>query len=163
MSKWGNKMNNRFEQFFTVISAIYRYIQKLQRSEMVKRGYKGAFAQYLMALNKTEEGLTSKELCEVCDKDKAAVSRIIAEMEEKGLIQREKSNTRAYRSKITLTEKGKSTAEYINERSRQAVKAVSIGAIDEEQREIVYSVLDTISKNLQKVIEEGIPQEEEEE
>lgn len=40
-------MINRFEQFSQVISGIHRYIQKLQRNEMVKRGYKGAFAQYL--------------------------------------------------------------------------------------------------------------------
>ena len=152
-------MINRFEQFSQVISGIHRYIQKLQRNEMVKRGYKGAFALYLVTLNRVSEGLTSKELCEVCDKDKAAVSRIIAEMEEKGLVQRDRTGVRAYRSKITLTEKGKETAEYINERSRLAVKAVSLGAMNEEQREVVYSALDVISKNLQKAVEEGIPQE----
>lgn len=154
---------NRFEQFSVVISGIHRYVQKLHRNEMVKRGYKGAFVQYLVTLNRTEGGLTSKELCEICDKDKAAVSRIIAEMEEKGLVQRDRTAVRAYRSKITLTEKGKETADYITERSRLAVKAVSFGAINEEQREVVYSVLDVISKNLQKVVEEGIPSEEDEE
>ena len=80
-------------------------------------------------------------------------------MEEKGLVQRDRTGVRAYRSKITLTEKGKETAEYINERSRLAVKAVSLGAMNEEQREVVYSALDVISKNLQKAVEEGLPQE----
>ena len=53
-------MINRFEQFSQVISGIHRYIQKLQRNEMVKRGYKGAFALYLVTLNRVSEGLTSK-------------------------------------------------------------------------------------------------------
>ena len=94
-------MTDRFEQFSFIISGIYRKLQKIKRDEMVKRGYKGAFAQYLATLSRYEEGLTSTELCEICDKDKAAVSRIIAEMEEKGLVQREKKAVRSYRSKIT--------------------------------------------------------------
>jgi hypothetical protein len=31
--------------------------------------------------------------------------------------------------------------------------------MNEEQREVVYSALDVISKNLQKAVEEGLPQE----
>ena len=83
-------MISRFEQFLYIISKIHRQIQKIERAEMVKQGYKGAFAQYLATLRRYEEGLTSSELCEICDKDKAAVSRIIAEMEEKGLIERKR-------------------------------------------------------------------------
>ena len=79
-------MTDRFEQFSFIISGIYRKLQKIKRDEMIKRGYKGAFAQYLATLSRYEEGLTSTELCEICDKDKAAVSRIIAEMEEKGIV-----------------------------------------------------------------------------
>ena len=105
-------MTDRFEQFSFIISGIYRKLQKIKRDEMVKRGYKGAFAQYLATQSRYEEGLTSTELCEICDKDKAAVSRIIAEMEEKGLVQREKKAVRSYRSKITLTEKGKDVADF---------------------------------------------------
>ena len=60
-------MTSRFEQFTIVISGINRYIQKLERNEMIKRGYKGVFAQYLAVLKRFEDGLTSTELCEVCD------------------------------------------------------------------------------------------------
>ena len=154
-------MINRFEQFSQVISGIHRYIQKLQRNEMVKRGYKGAFAQYLVTLNRIEEGLTSKELCEVCDKDKAAVSRIIAEMEEKGLVQRPKKAVRGYRSKITLTEEGKKTADYFYERSRLAVQSLSDSSITDEQKENFYLTLNMIYEQLRKVREEGIPVMEE--
>ena len=148
-----------FEQFLYIISKIHRQIQKIERTEMVKHGYKGAFAQYLATLRRYEEGLTSSELCEICDKDKAAVSRIIAEMEEKGLVEREKKIVRTYRSKITLTEKGKELAEYVSETSRAAVAAVSGGIFDEVDREMVYDTLDNLYLRLQKVADEGIPQE----
>lgn len=153
-------MTSRFEQFTIVISGINRYIQKLERNEMIKRGYKGAFAQYLAVLKRFEDGLTSTELCEVCDKDKAAVSRIIAEMEEKGLVSREHKNIRTYRSKIVLTEKGRNTADYVAERAKAAISAVSDGVMDENQREVFYSTLDVLYKNLQKVSREGIPRED---
>lgn len=154
----GIKMISRFEQFAYVISGMHRLIQKIERAEMIKRGYKGAFAQYLATLRRYEEGLTATELCEICDKDKAAVSRILAEMEEKGLVERQKKIVRTYRSKITLTEKGKETAEFVAERARKAVSAVS--EMDPEQREVLYSTLDTLYKNLLKVSEDGIPNEE---
>lgn len=145
---------DRYEKFAVIISDIYRYVQRIERTEMVKRGYKGSYAQFLATLNRCPEGLTSIRLCEVCGKDKAAVSRSIAEMEEKGLVKREKTNG-GYRSKITLTEKGKETAEFVSERSRVIVKAVSDGVMSEEERETFYRVLGEIGNNLQTVIKNG--------
>ena len=152
-------MISRFEQFSYVISGIHRQIQKIERAEMIKRGYKGAFAQYLATLHRYEAGLTATELCEICDKDKAAVSRILAEMEEKGLVEREKKVVRTYRSKITLTEKGRETAEFVAARAKLAISAVSDEVMDEQQREVLYSTLDALYKNLRKVVEEGISKE----
>ena len=153
-------MTDRFEQFTFIISGIYRKLQKIKREEMVKRGYKGAFAQYLATLSRYEEGLTSTELCEICDKDKAAVSRIIAEMEEKELVQREKKSVRSYRSKITLTEKGQEVADFVAKRAAIAVSAVSGEIMTDEERKFFYSILDTIHQNVLKIGNEGIPTEE---
>ena len=149
---------SRFEQFSFVISGIYREIQKIERDEMIKHGYRGAFAVYFATLKRYEEGLTSAEICELCDKDKAAVSRIIAEMEEKGLAERAKSSPRGYRAKIVLTEKGKEIADFVEKRAMSAVGAVSGEMMTETQREFLYATLDTIYKNLRKVSREGLPQ-----
>ena len=70
-------MINRFEQFVSYISAIHRDIQRIERDEMEKLGLKGAYAQYLVAMHRHPEGITAVDLCEVCDKDKAAVSRAV--------------------------------------------------------------------------------------
>ena len=73
-------MVDRFEQFAGYISGIFRQIQKIERDELEKQGLKGAFAQYLVVMSHYPEGITATQLCEVCDKDKAAVSRVIAEL-----------------------------------------------------------------------------------
>lgn len=148
-------MLTRYEQFAFMISDIYRYIQKIERDEMVRHGYKGAYAQYLAAISRHPEGLTSAQLCEVCDKNKAAVSRIIAEMEEKDLVIREGAS---YRACIKLTSKGEEVAQFVFDRALVAVDAVGKDLTD-ETREILYASLRTISANLQAVSKEGIPRE----
>ena len=75
-------MIDRFELFVAAISGIYRDIQKIERDEMVKYGLKGPYAQYLVAMKRCPQGITASALCEVCDKDKAAVSRMLGEMED---------------------------------------------------------------------------------
>ncbi len=150
-------MISRFEQFSFVISGIYRYIQKLERDEMIKYGYKGAYAQYLAALARFPEGLTCAKLCTICDKDKAAVSRIIAEMEQKGLVVRRGDNERLYKAPVFLTEEGRRTAAYVQERARVAVDAANPD-MTEEERQAFYHALDRIAARLHALTREGIPE-----
>lgn len=150
-------MLDRFEQFSGYISSIYRSIQKLQREEMVKYGCKGAYAQYLMIMHRHENGITASELSEICDRDKAAVSRIIADMEQKGLVERKAHNNNLYRAALTLTEEGKKAASFVAERATIAVEQAGRG-MDETQRAVFYAALNLISSNLQTICKKGIPQ-----
>ena len=151
-------MASRFEQFSASISCIYRCIQKIERVEMAKYGLKGPHAQCLLAMKKHPEGITAARLCEVCEKDKAAVSRIVSEMQEKGLVTRDIENARAYNALIRLTDEGRKAAEHVCLKARAAVKAVGSVMSDEERR-VLYSLLDTIAGELQKLSDEGIPEE----
>lgn len=151
-------MLSRFQQFSYVISEINRHIQKIERDEMIKYGCKGAFAQYLVALLSHPEGLTAARLCELCDKDKAAVSRIVTEMQEKGLVTRDIENARAYNALIRLTDEGRKAAEHVCLKARAAVKAVG-SVMNDEERRVLYSLLDVIAAELQKLSTEGIPEE----
>ena len=146
-------MITRYEQFSFIISDIHRYIQKIERDEMVELGYKGAFAQYLVAMSRHPEGITSAQLCEICDINKAAISRNIAEMEEKGLIVREGAS---YRASIKLTEEGKKAAAFVFDRAHAAVNVVGKD-LSEEDRAVLYRILGSISANLQAVSRDGIP------
>lgn len=149
-------MKSRYEEFAGIISSINRSIQKIERDEMVKYGYKGAYAQYLAVMNRNPEGITSAQLCEMSDRDKAAVSRIVAEMEEKGLVVRESDNDHLYRAKLLLTDEGRRAAEYVCARAAAAVEAGGHGLSDGNRR-IFYETLALISDNLRHVQKDGIP------
>ena len=147
-------MLDRFEQFSASISAIYRDIQKIEKAEMDRLGYKGAFAQYLVFLRRHPDGMTAAEICELCDRDKAAVSRVITEMEEKGLVTRV---GHAYRAKVMLTEVGMDAADFVACRAELAVLKAGNG-ISDQKREIFYEALTAIASNLQALSEEGLPE-----
>ena len=148
-------MLKRFEQFSTVVSGINRYIQKIERDEMVKYGYKGAFAQYLVVLNKYPQGLTLTNLCEMCDKDKAAVSRALTELVEKELVFKDIKENKSYKGKYCLTYKGKECAEYVVTKAKMAVSKVG-SELSEEQRTVLYSSLEIIAENLKKISKDGL-------
>ena len=79
-------MFSRFEQFCTAVSMIHHSIQKIQRVEMARYGLKGPHAQCLLIINQYPEGITAARLCELCEKDKAAISRTVAELEEADML-----------------------------------------------------------------------------
>lgn len=150
-------MLSRFEHFSSLVSGAYRSIQKLERDEMIKYGYKGAFAQYLITMLHYPDGLTAARLCEVCDRDKAAVSRVVTEMEGKGLVRREGTGDRAYRAALYLTEEGERAAHFVCERAKVAVLKAGEGLSDED-RQMFYAALTLIATNLQAICKEGIPE-----
>lgn len=149
-------MLNRFEQFTAAISSIHRFVQKIERDEMEKYGLKGASAQYLLAMERYPEGVTAAALCEVCDRDKAAVSRILAEMESKGLVYRVNASESQYRALLALTPAGKQAADYVNKKATIAVELVGKGLTD-ENRKILYASLEQIAANIKVVSHRGIP------
>lgn len=151
-------MLNRFEQFTAAISSIHRFVQKIERDEMEKYGLKGASAQYLLAMARYPEGVTAATLCEVCDRDKAAVSRILAEMEAKGLVARVHSCENQYRALLALTPSGKQAAEFVNRKATVAVELVGKGLTDED-RKVLYASLERIASNIRTLSREGIPEQ----
>ena len=150
----------RFQQFSAAMSAINQSVLKLQREEMEKYGLKGVYAQYLSILQHYPEGLTSAQLCEVWDKDKAAISRTVTELERRGLVDRVGATGSVYRAPVKLTEKGRKAAEFVQRRAAVAVKAADQG-LSEENRAIMYQSLEIIAGNLRRLCENGMPEEDE--
>lgn len=145
-------MTNRFEKFSSAISEISRYWHQISTEEMSRYGLKGACTVYLTTLLKNPDGLTAAQLCEMCSKDKADVSRAICTMKDKGII----VNNNGYRALITLTEKGKKVAEQINTRAMLAVELAGCD-ISDNDRSVFYSSLEQITKNLQRISKQGLP------
>ena len=152
-------MVGRFEQFCTSISSIYRSIQKIERVEMAKYGLKGPHAQCLLAMGRYPDGITAARLCEVCEKDKAAISRTVAELEEAGMVIRADQGGKRYRADLLLTDKGRDVAKNVNDLVYLAVSRASVG-YDAEKRETFIRVLNLIAGNLQDICRDGLKQNE---
>lgn len=148
-------MIQRFEQFSYDISSIYRHILKLEKEEMEKHGYRGSYALYLSVMSRYPGGITAARLGELCDRDKAGISRTINEMEANGLVRRECYKDNFYRAKLILTPKGKEAASFVRQRAERAVSAAGNG-ISEEDRRTMYACLEIIEANLRKICDEGM-------
>lgn len=86
----------------------------------IKQGTEILPSQYYMLLFLYYEmGTTQSDIAKACLMDRSGVSRAFKDFEEKGLITREinESNKRAY--KITMTKKGKQTAEFIIQKEKE--------------------------------------------
>lgn len=148
-------MIGRFEVFTLALEEITSSWNKIATEELKPFGLKGAYVVYLIALYKHPDGLTAANLCEMCSKDKAEVSRAVAIMEKKGLILRENTTVNGYRAKITLTEQGRNATYILRERVKLAVELGGKGLSD-EQRDTFYDALATISANLKEISKEGL-------
>lgn len=149
-------MIDRFERFSFAITEIYRYLNKISAEEMKKYDLKGACAFYLVAIYYHSEGVTSSQLCELCNRNKADVSRTVSKLEEKELVTRASESNNQYRALIKLTDKGKAAAMQI---SKKAALAVELGGkgLSEDERTIFYDSLELIAKNLQALAQDGLP------
>ena len=148
-------MVSKYAYFSLSISRIYHDIQRIERTEMEKFGLKGPHAQTLLALHRHPEGITAVQLCEICVKDKAAISRSIAELEEKGMVVREQNNGIIYRAALSLTPSGVAAAQAVSEKARIAVEQAGAG-LEDDQRLVFYRVLALIADNLHTICMDGL-------
>ena len=149
-------MLDRFARFSLAIAEIDRCWHKLAAEEMAKYGLNSPHAVYLNTLYECPEGITAARLGELCCKDKADVSRMVAIMEKKGLVEKEKVRGNLYRAKLVLTQEGRNAAEQVREHAAMAVELAGAGMSDQD-REIFYRCLEQITANLQTLSKDGLP------
>lgn len=148
-------MITKYELFSSSVSSLSRDIQAIERTEMAKFGLKGPHAQCLLAMLRHPLGITSAQLCELCAKDKAAISRTVSELEQEQMIRRESRNGGVYRAALLLTEKGRAAADAVSRRAKIAVEAAGVG-LNDAQREVFYQVLAIIADNLHAICKNGL-------
>ena len=148
-------MIERFAQFCTSIASIQRSIMKIERTEMAKYGLKGPHANCLVTMARYPDGITAARLCEICDKDKAAISRTLSELEKAGRVQRQDPEGKRYRALLRLSEKGKEIANRVNNMVLLAVAKASEG-YDKEKQQIFARVLGLVAGNLQDICRDGL-------
>lgn len=150
-------MVDRFEHFSLAINEISRCWRKLAAEEMKRYGLKGSHATYLTTMYRFPQGISVPQLCELSGKDKSDASRMIAILEEKGLVTKQEVDGSLYRGLLLLTEEGRAAAEHVRRRAARAVEQAG-GGLDDETREIFYRALDSITGRLTELTKSGIPE-----
>lgn len=146
----------RFELFTTSVIKIYKNIQKIKLTEAEQMGLKANHVMYMHYLGKNQEGLTSKDLGTLCIEDKAAVSRTLGDLINKGLVQSVEDNSgRKYKTKFILTKEGMERKKYLDDAIGIAVKKAS-SSLNEADRETFYRVLLHITDNLEMISETSL-------
>ena len=142
-------MQERFQTFTVMIARLNRCIRKIKTEEMAELNLKSPHVSCLYYLYKSDS-LTSKELCDICEEDKANISRSIEFLEKNGYLVCRSRTEKRYKSPLVLTEKGKMTGEHIVRKIDAILDTVGEG-VPEEHREIMYRSLSVIYDNLQKI------------
>ena len=150
-------MIDRFERFSFTVAEIYRCWHKIATDEMEEYDLKGSYSVYFTALFRYPEGLTAVQLGELCNRDKADVSRAASLLEKNGLLQRVAEDGKIYRTQLVLTDTGRNLAEQINAKAAVAVEYASRGLPDDKRR-VFYEALELICENLQTLSKEGLPE-----
>ncbi len=139
-------MEERFRTFTVLITKLYRAIRKIKNEETEKYGLTNPHVSCLYYLYK-ENALTLTELVDICLEDKAILSKAISYLETNEFVVCESTQKKRYNSFFTLTEKGRRVAEGLAEKIDNILDYASAD-INEEDRDIMYKSLSSISKRL---------------
>lgn len=142
-------MNDRYEIFTALIAKISRNIRKIKNQEMADYDLRSPHISYLYYLY-SSEGLTATDLCELCEEDKASVSRSLGYLEKKGYLTCESKSAKRYKSPLLLTEKGKEAGRKIADKIDLVFNEIGAKLTDEERRAL-YRSLNIISDGLEAI------------
>ena len=146
-------MTERFETFTVLINRISRNIRKIKNQEMAEYGLRSAPVSCLYYLY-CSNGLTSTDLCERCEEDKATISRAIEYLEKNDYITCQSKSAKRYKSPVVLTDKGEIVAKKISDKISGVLDEISAD-LTEEERDAFYKSLSVISESLDAVSKKG--------
>ena len=146
----------RFEQFSSLISGIYRDIQKLKTKWTEPLGMKAVHIFWVYLLKNHPQGLTASELSRHSQSNRSLVSREIQELINLGYVTVERTaGQRRYGQKLTLTQSGVEVAEKISEASLDIQNKVNAG-IPEEDLFVLYRTLGILMENFHRLTEQTL-------
>lgn len=142
-------MEERFETFTVLLNRINRNIRKIKNEEMANYELRSPHVSCLYYLY-LSQGLTSKELCERCEEDKATISRSLDYLEKNNYIVCKSESKKRYNAPFELTERGMRAGKRIADKISAVLDEISAG-ISDKDRAIFYRSLNIISENINKV------------
>lgn len=145
--------NDHLEKFTLTLADVLKSIKKIKDKRMSEYGLRSSHVMVLYLLGRSPEGLTPAELAESNSVDKALISRILAELTEKGFVTGSTLGNRRYKTRIRLTPSGEELAVYIAQTVSNIQQQVSRD-IPKEDLETFYRTLFTLQKNFSKLVED---------
>jgi len=139
-------MIQRFEDFVSMTNTAYKGLQKIKSYKVESLGLKGSHVMCMFYLGQNEEGLTSVELCEKCREDKAAVSRNLKYLYEKGYVKLAQDDEKKYRLKNVLTDSGREAYNKLEIMISDAVNSFGKG-LTVKERTAFYKAFGVIVSN----------------
>ena len=137
---------DRLDEFMTLVIGASRSITKLKSKYMANYGLGSTHTMCIRKLYMSKNGLTRTQISELCELDKAQVSRITGELVQKGYVTEGPSRSN-YKRRVMLTDDGKRIAAEINNIVLDINTYVS-EKIAPEDIETFYSVFEEICENL---------------
>ncbi len=142
---------DRLDQFMTLVVSASRSVTKLKSRYMNEYGLGSTHTMCIRSLYTSGDGLTRTKLADVCELDKAQVSRIVNELSEKGYVTEGPGATN-YKRKVRLSEKGMQIAEDINSIVLRINQFVS-GDLTQDEIFAFYDVFGKICDKLKQAEE----------
>ena len=148
--------SERFEQFSSLISGIYRDIQKLKTKWTEPLGMKSVHIFWVYLLKNHPDGLTAAELSRHSQSNRSLVSREIRELIDLGYVAHVNTSQKSsYGNKLILTESGMKIAQRISEASLDIQNKVNAG-IPQEDLLILYRTLGILMENFHRMTEQSL-------
>lgn len=146
--------DERFEQFSSLISGIYRDIQKLKSKWTEPLGMKAVHIFWVYLLRNHPEGLSAAELSRHSQSNRSLVSREIQDLIDLGYVAYASQGTgRRYGQKLILTPDGQVVAKRISEESVKIQNHVS-RTIPEADLAVLYRTLGILLENFDRLAEQ---------
>ena len=144
-------MEERFQAFTVLITGISRSIHRIKTEEMSEFNLRSSHVSCLYYLYK-KKSLTAREICDLCEEDKANISRAVKLLEEKGYVVCDSEGKKRYQSPLRLTAEGEKIGKAIAEKIDRVLSVASFG-LTEEERAVMYKGLAVVNNNLASLCE----------
>ena len=145
----------RFEQFNSLVSGIYRDIQKLKNKWADPLGMKAVHIFWVYLLKKHPEGLTASELSRYNQSNRSLISREIQELIDLGYVEQKNRDSRSYGKKLILSPSGYDVADRISEAALMIQNQVNAG-IPEADLIIFYRTFEILMNNFHRLTEQSL-------
>ncbi len=144
-------IDERYIRFCGHLAGLTRCVQTIKTIALKEFHLKGSSVNCVFYLNQHPDGLTITELSELCQEDKAAISRNMTILEDRGFAIMVSENGKRYRARFVLTDSGRAAASRLHETIVSSVEAGG-STLTDDDRSVFYRCLSAINKNLQGYI-----------